>query len=74
MREAIRTGVAKVNYGTILKQRYLAALRDGLDTSDDNPHHLLGYGGDADIMTAGRIAVRGAVVEKMKMLGSSNRG
>jgi len=73
LRDAIEIGVAKVNYGTILKQRYLEALRNSLDTDDENPHHLLGYGGDADIMTAGRLAVRTAVVEKMAILGSSQR-
>jgi len=56
--DAIEIGAAKVNYGTILKQRYLEALRNSLDTSDENPHHLLGYGGDADIMGGWRSETR----------------
>jgi ketose-bisphosphate aldolase len=69
LREAIAIGVAKVNYGTGLKQRYLAAIRQALQSADPNPHHLLGCGGDADILVAGRCAVRDAVLEKMEILG-----
>jgi ketose-bisphosphate aldolase len=67
--QAIRLGVAKVNYGTVLKQRYLGAVRRALGSDDSNPHHLLGYGGPADVMVAGRYAVREAVLEKMALLG-----
>ena len=42
--EAIRLGVAKVCYGTYVKQRYLGALRKALGTDEPNPHKLLGYG------------------------------
>ena len=59
--EAIAIGVAKVNYGTYLKQRCLAAIRRALSDSDVvNPHYFLGYGGDADLMVAsvGRCATQ----------------
>ncbi len=69
LRQAITLGVAKVNYGTVLKQRYLEAVRRALGSADPNPHHLLGYGGAADVMVAGRCAVRDAVLEKMSVLG-----
>lgn len=69
LRQAIALGVAKVNYGTILKQRYLEAIRRALGSDEPNPHHLLGYGGEADVMVAGRYAVREAVLEKMTILG-----
>ncbi len=69
LREAIRLGVAKVAYGTYLKQRYLAAVRKALDSSEINPHELLGMGGPHDVLVAGRLAVREAVLERIELLG-----
>ncbi|MBC7810948.1 MAG: class II fructose-bisphosphate aldolase [Burkholderiales bacterium] len=69
LREAVALGVAKVNYGTVLKQRYLAAVRGALNTSEANPHRLLGMGGAEDVMVAGRQAVYEATLEKMELLG-----
>jgi len=69
LREAIRLGVAKVAYGTGLKQRYLAAVRRALGDPDINPHKLLGMGGVEDVMVAGRLAVRDAVLERIELLG-----
>jgi ketose-bisphosphate aldolase len=73
LREAIRLGVAKVNYGTYLKQRYLRTLRRALQDGTANPHELLGLGGDHDVMVAGRLAVRDAVLERIEMLGCCGR-
>ena len=69
LREAIALGVTKVNYGTYLKQRYLSALRSSVAADLDNPHQLLGMGGDHDVMVAGRLAVRDAVLERIGLLG-----
>jgi fructose/tagatose bisphosphate aldolase len=69
LREAIALGVTKVNYGTYLKQRYLAHVRAGIMMRVENPHELLGMGGDPDIMIAGRCAVRDAVLERIDWLG-----
>jgi ketose-bisphosphate aldolase len=69
LREAIAMGVAKVNYGTYLKQRYLTAMRHGLAANMDNPHEQFGLGGDRDVMVAGRLAVREAVLERVELLG-----
>lgn len=74
LREAIRTlGVAKVCYGTYVKQGYLAALRKSLGAEEMNPHKLLGYGGSEDLLVAGRNAVRQAVLEKVELLGCCGR-
>ncbi len=70
---AIELGVAKVNYGTYLKQRYLQTLRRALETTCDNPHRLLGMGGPEDVMVAGRLAVRDAVLERLPDLGSMQK-
>jgi len=69
IREAIRLGVTKVNYGTYLKQRYLEVLRSSIATEVDNPHELLGMGGEHDVMIACRMAVRDAVLERIELLG-----
>lgn len=70
---AVRLGVAKVNYGTYLKQKYLAAIRTALSRPETNPHELLGLGGTQDIMVAGRKAVRDAVLERIGPLGCRDR-
>lgn len=69
LRGAIGLGVAKVNFGTYLKQRYLAAVREALGVNVANPHELLGMGGDRDAMVAGRLSVRDAVFERIEALG-----
>ncbi len=69
LKAAVSLGVAKVNYGTVLKQRYLSAVRQALGSGEPDPHQLLGHGGTADVMTTGRRAVRDAVLEKMELLG-----
>jgi ketose-bisphosphate aldolase len=69
IREAIRLGVTKVNYGTYLKQRYLEALRSSVAAEVDNPHESLGMGGEQDVMIACRLAVRDAVLERIELLG-----
>jgi ketose-bisphosphate aldolase len=73
LREAIALGVSKVNYGTYLKQAYLEAVRAALGRECAHPHRLLGMGGTEDILVAGRLAVRGAVVERIGLLGCCGR-
>lgn len=73
LQAAIRMGILKVNYGTYLKQRYLAAIRKALDTDEVNPHRLLGMGEDQDVLVAGRLAVRQAVLERIEILGCCRR-
>lgn len=66
---AIALGVAKVNYGTYLKQRDLAVLGQSLAAGDGNPHHLLGGGGPGDLLVLVRQAVCDAVLERIELLG-----
>ena len=68
-REAIRLGVAKVNYGTYLKQRCLTSMRVALASEESNPHELLGMGNSGDVMVAIRVAMRDAVLERIDALG-----
>ena len=69
LREAVSLGVAKVNFGTYLKQRYLAVVRSAIGYDCPDPHRLLGMGGPEDILMAGRLAVRDAVLERIDLLG-----
>lgn len=69
LRKAIALGVAKVNYGTYLKQRYLAAAHAALKCRETNPHQMLGAGGRKDVLVAARHAVRDAVLERIGALG-----
>ena len=71
--KAIALGVAKVNYGTYLKQRCLAAWRRALAAAHATPHQALGDGGEADLMVIGRRAVREAVRERIEALGCCGR-
>jgi fructose/tagatose bisphosphate aldolase len=66
---AIAVGVAKINYGTYLKQRCLIEMRRALAVPVANPHQLLGDGGDADLLLVVRRAVRDAVLERIEILG-----
>jgi ketose-bisphosphate aldolase len=69
LKQALGLGVAKVNYGTYIKQRYAAAVRAALGNAEENPHELYGIGGEHDVLVAGRIAVRDAVLERIELLG-----
>jgi len=73
--EAIALGVAKFNFGTNLKQAYLAAVRKALGAYAEpmNPHHFLGMGGESDIMDAGRHAVKEKVKELILAYGYAGR-
>jgi ketose-bisphosphate aldolase len=73
LREAIGMGVAKVNFGTYLKQRYLRDVRAALGRECSDPHAVLGTGGTEDALLAGRLAVRNAVLERIGSLGCSGK-
>ena len=73
LEKAIALGVVKVNYGTYLKQRYLAAIRKKLGEERSDPHELLGLGGEWDVLVAGRNAMREAVLERIGWLGCCGR-
>ena len=73
--ELIRFGVAKINFGTSLKQAYLEAVRTKLAAYQVpmSPHPFLGMGGPEDIMVAGREAVKIKARELMRALGGSGK-
>jgi ketose-bisphosphate aldolase len=69
----IRCGVAKINFGTVLKQAYLEATRNKLAEYAEpmNPHPFLGMGGPDDLLMAGRKAVKQKVKELLRQCGSA---
>jgi ketose-bisphosphate aldolase len=73
MAAAVARGVVKVNFGTYLKQRYLATVRDAIRHDVADPHDLLGRGGPSDVLVAARRAVRDAVLERIDWLGCRGR-
>ena len=73
LQAAIQMGVVKVNYGTYLKQWYLKAVRELVCNDDVSPHDILGIGGDYDVLVAGRLAVRDAVLDRINLLGCEGR-
>ena len=74
-KDVLHLGVAKVNFGTALKQAYLAAVREKLAEyrEPQNPHPLLGMGGDEDILVAGREAVKLKVKRLIEAFGSRGK-
>jgi fructose/tagatose bisphosphate aldolase len=73
--DCIRLGVAKVNYGTVLKQAYLEAIREKLAAYrvPMSPHPFLGMGGKEDILVAGFEAVKLTVKELLQAFGSAGK-
>jgi len=73
---AIERGVAKFNFGTVLKQVFLAAMREKLDAYKEpmDPHPFLGIGGAKDIMMSGRQAMAAKVGEILSHFGSAGKG
>lgn len=74
-KELIALGVVKFNYGTVLKQAYLQAVKLRLTCYEPpmSPHPFLGIGGPEDIMAAGRDAVKLKVKEIIATLRSNGR-
>lgn len=71
----INRGVAKMNFGTVLKQAYLASIKKRLPDYQEpmNPHPFAGMGGSKDILTAGKNAVTETVKEILVQCGSKGK-
>ena len=71
----VELGVAKVNFGTVLKQAYLAAVAEKLTKYHIpmSPHPFLGMGGENDLLVAGREAVKAEVVKILRAFGSAGK-
>ena len=70
-----QVGVGKINFGTMLKQAYLDAIRRSLAKYRRplSPHDFLGIGGPEDLMAAGKEAVKSEVMRLITLCGSKGR-
>jgi len=73
---AIELGVAKINVGTILKQRYLEGARDALGSLPDAPdiQALVGSRKAADFLRQGKERVKEEVLLRMAQYGCIGKG
>ena len=71
----IQRGVAKINFGTALKQVYLEAVWQKLAAyrRPMSPHPFLGMGGEEDILAAGHDAVKQKVKELVTLTRSADK-
>ena len=75
VREVAALGVAKINFGTVLKQAYLASTAKAMNRYKEsrNPHAFLGMGGEQDILVAAREGVKAKVKELLRWYGSAGK-
>ncbi len=73
--QVICRGVAKINFGTVLKQVFLAAVREKLEAYQEpmNPHPFVGMGGPQDVLVAGREAMMAQVRKLLHRFGAAGR-
>jgi fructose-bisphosphate aldolase, class II len=71
----VRAGVAKINFGTALKQAYLAAVREKMQAYEEpmSPHPFLGMGGPEDILAAAKEAVKAKVKDLLTQCGAAGQ-
>jgi fructose-bisphosphate aldolase class II len=67
--EAIRNGVAKINVGTILKQRFFEGLVDALQNMPEgiNIHELMGSRRSPDLLGIGKACMKEEVLRRIKV-------
>ncbi len=72
---AVKSGIRKVNVGSMLKQTYFEAMRLACEATGDwyNPYHIIGSGLREDVLMAGRIALQSKVEEYMHLFGSAGK-
>jgi ketose-bisphosphate aldolase len=75
VRDAVASGVAKFNLGTVLKRAYLDALASAVTSveGDESPHELIGSHGPRDLLAAGKRSVVNVVRERIRLYGGSGR-
>jgi ketose-bisphosphate aldolase len=77
---AIARGVAKINYGTRLKEVFLAGMRDAVAALPETPyiHDVVGSHAPTDVLVAGQQRMRRLVGDLIRLYGSAgqaaNRG
>ncbi len=72
---AIARGVAKVNYGTRLKQVFLAGVREAVTTLPEplNVHNAVGSRYDTDILVCGKQRMKSLLGDLIRLYGSAGQ-
>jgi fructose/tagatose bisphosphate aldolase len=72
---AVARGVAKINYGTRLKQVFLAGMQAALASLPEplNVHALMGSREELDVMLQGKLRMKQLIVELIQLYGSASR-
>ena len=75
IKPAIARGVAKINYGTRLKQVFLAGVQTGLAgvTEARNVHTVIGSRDETDVMLQGKLRMKQLIGSLMQFYGSAGR-
>lgn len=76
IKKAISMGISKVNVGTVLKREYINAVKEFCKENDldhTDPHVIIGWGGQKDIISRGRSAISNKVEDFMCMFGSNGK-
>ena len=73
---AIAGGIAKFNVGTILKKRFLEAVRAQVFSWPErvDPHQVLGSHQEADLFNAGKAAMTEQIRRLIRLYGGSGKG
>lgn len=72
---AIACGVAKINFGTRLKQVFLEGVREALREIPDRPniHHYIGSRDESDVMHRGKAKVKALIADLIELYGSAGK-
>ena len=75
VRLAIARGVAKINYGTRLKQVFLAGVREAVTALPEplNVHDFVGSRYDTDVLVAGQQRLRRLVADLIRLYGTAGQ-
>lgn len=72
LQQLVQAGMAKLNVGSCFKEAFMDAMDRALRYDGPqhlDPHMLLGTGGQFDIMTAGRLAMKEACITFLEKIG-----
>jgi ketose-bisphosphate aldolase len=75
VRDAVERGVAKINYGTRSKQRFLEGVRAALAAMPERPnvHQFIGSREESDIAGRGKANVKTLISDLIKLYGSAGQ-
>ena len=75
VKKLVSLGMVKLNVGASLKKAFAEAMKEKMDSISSyiNPNDLLGKGGNTDVMTAGRLAMKKVTLKYLDWLGCAGK-